>query len=90
MIGLPKSSSVMPVARHRERAPAASRPTVVVRDRRAGIVTSLIAVKGLLAVMGWDRKIGTGPEFTRGRQRDPRAAGPGSAPVRYRGRSWRS
>ncbi len=36
-IGLPKSASVMPVARHRARAPAILRPWVEVRDRRAGI-----------------------------------------------------
>ena len=33
MIGLPKSASVMPVARHRERAPAMLRPCVEVRLR---------------------------------------------------------
>ncbi len=36
-IGLPKSSSPMPVARQSERAPAALRPWVVTRERRAGI-----------------------------------------------------
>ncbi len=36
-MGLPKSLSVMPVARHRERAPAALRPWVVVRERSAGM-----------------------------------------------------
>ena len=36
-IGLPKSSSVMPVARQSARAPAALRPWVVTRERRAGI-----------------------------------------------------
>src|SRR5699024_9602103 len=36
-IGLPKSESVMPVARHSERAPAALRPTVVVRDLSGGM-----------------------------------------------------
>ncbi len=36
-IGLPKSESVRPVARHRERAPAALRPTVVVRDLNGGM-----------------------------------------------------
>ena len=33
MIGLPKSPSFMPVARHRPRAPAMLRPWVVVRER---------------------------------------------------------
>jgi hypothetical protein len=33
MMGLPKSSSFMPVARHRPRAPAMLRPWVVVRER---------------------------------------------------------
>ncbi len=36
MIGLPKSSSVMPVARHRARAPAMLRPWVVRRLRYPG------------------------------------------------------
>src|SRR5215210_7055822 len=36
-MGLPKSSSPMPVARQRARAPAALRPWVVTRERRAGI-----------------------------------------------------
>ncbi len=36
-IGLPKSPSFMPVARHRPRAPAMLRPWVVVRERRAGM-----------------------------------------------------
>ncbi len=36
-IGLPKSPSVMPVARHRARAPAMLRPWVVVRERSAGM-----------------------------------------------------
>jgi len=40
-IGLPKSSSVIPVARQRARAPAASRPTVVVRDLKAGMESPL-------------------------------------------------
>ena len=39
-IGLPKSPSVMPVARQSERAPAALRPWVVTRERRAGIYSS--------------------------------------------------
>ena len=39
-IGLPKSASVMPVARQSERAPAALRPWVVTRERRAGIDSS--------------------------------------------------
>src|SRR5215207_8156565 len=38
-MGLPKSSSVMPVARHRARAPAIVRPWVEVRERRSGITT---------------------------------------------------
>jgi hypothetical protein len=33
MIGLPKSPSVMPVARHSARAPAMLRPCVEVRER---------------------------------------------------------
>lgn len=33
-IGLPKSSSVIPVARHNDRAPAALRPWVVTRERK--------------------------------------------------------
>src|SRR5450755_10017 len=37
-IGLPKSSSVMPVARQRARAPAMLRPCVEVRERRTGTV----------------------------------------------------
>ena len=40
-IGLPKSSSPMPVARHSARVPAALRPWVVTRDRRAGVITPL-------------------------------------------------
>src|SRR3954467_6935394 len=36
-IGLPKSSSVMPVARHRAPAPAMVRPWVEVRERSSGI-----------------------------------------------------
>ncbi len=39
MIGLSKSSSVMPVARQSERAPAMFRPWVVVRERYSGIST---------------------------------------------------
>ena len=38
MIGLPKSPSVMPVARHKERAPAILRPCVEVRERYWGII----------------------------------------------------
>jgi len=38
MIGLEKSSSFMPVARHSERAPAMLRPAVDVLERYAGIV----------------------------------------------------
>src|SRR5262249_40813121 len=37
MIGLPKSASFMPVARHRPRAPAMLRPWVVVRERYCGM-----------------------------------------------------
>src|SRR5690349_1373303 len=37
MMGLPKSPSFMPVARHRPRAPAMLRPWVVVRERYAGM-----------------------------------------------------
>ena len=37
MIGLPKSPSFMPVARHNPRAPAILRPWVVVRERYTGI-----------------------------------------------------
>ena len=37
MIGLPKSASVIPVARHKLRAPAMLRPWVVVRERYWGI-----------------------------------------------------
>src|SRR3546814_6296244 len=37
MIGLPKSLSFIPVARHRPRAPAMLRPWVVVRERYEGI-----------------------------------------------------
>ena len=36
-IGLPKSSSVIPVARHRARAPAMFRPCVEVRERSSGM-----------------------------------------------------
>ncbi len=53
-IGLPKSSSVIPVARHRARAPAMVRPCVEVFDRRSGIPTSFTpsaaAVRGCLDV----------------------------------------
>ncbi|GEB16379.1 hypothetical protein NSI01_46940 [Pimelobacter simplex] len=37
MIGLPKSESVMPVARQRARAPAMLRPEVDVAERRVGM-----------------------------------------------------
>ncbi|BCN40260.1 hypothetical protein ALDI51_35790 [Alicycliphilus denitrificans] len=40
MMGLEKSSSFMPVARHRERAPAMLRPAVEVLERYAGIVVA--------------------------------------------------
>ncbi|MNL35164.1 hypothetical protein D3C87_1571780 [compost metagenome] len=38
MIGLSKSPSFMPVARHRARAPAMLRPWVVVRERYCGMM----------------------------------------------------
>ena len=41
MMGLPKSSFFMPVARHRARAPAMLRPWVVVRERYWGMVVSI-------------------------------------------------
>ena len=41
MIGLSKSSSVIPVARQRARAPAMLRPWVVVRERYAGMAPTL-------------------------------------------------
>src|SRR5882757_181114 len=41
-IGLPKSDSVIPVARQSARAPAMFRPCVEVRDRSAGMVGSLL------------------------------------------------
>src|SRR5579863_2145525 len=41
-IGLPKSDSVIPVARQSARAPAMFRPWVEVRDRSAGMVGSLL------------------------------------------------
>ncbi len=40
MMGLPKSASVMPVARQRPRAPAMLRPWVEVRDRYSGMVSA--------------------------------------------------
>src|SRR5213082_418125 len=46
MIGLPKSLSVMPVARQSERAPAALRPWVVVRERRGGTADSQVGDGG--------------------------------------------
>jgi len=42
----------MPVARHRERAPAALRPWVVTRERRAGISVSLSSQIGQPAATG--------------------------------------
>src|SRR4051812_8245882 len=49
MIGLPKSSSFMPVARQRPRAPAWLRPWVVVRERYCGIISgSCRAARALL------------------------------------------
>ena len=41
-MGLPKSLSFMPVARHRARAPAALRPTVVTFERK-GIMGSQLS-----------------------------------------------
>ncbi|MDQ6838158.1 MAG: hypothetical protein M3137_07490 [Actinomycetota bacterium] len=46
-IGLSKSSSVIPVARHNARAPAMLRPWVVVLDRNAG--TAYLLSRGSLA-----------------------------------------
>ena len=40
-MGLPKSASVIPVARHRARAPAMLRPCVEVFDRSSGMTASL-------------------------------------------------
>ncbi|WP_454196456.1 hypothetical protein [Nocardia sp. Marseille-Q1738] len=45
-IGLPKSLSVMPVARQSARAPAALRPMVVVRERSGGI-SMVLGSRGL-------------------------------------------
>ncbi|MBF6302576.1 hypothetical protein IU459_34315 [Nocardia amamiensis] len=45
-IGLPKSVSVMPVARQSARAPAALRPMVVVRERSGGI-SMVLGSRGL-------------------------------------------
>ena len=45
-MGLPKSESVSPVARHRERAPAMLRPWVVVRERSAGMGDLTGAMEG--------------------------------------------
>ncbi|GAO21207.1 hypothetical protein ALISP_4479 [Alicycliphilus sp. B1] len=57
MMGLEKSSSFMPVARHRERAPAMLRPAVEVLERYAGIV-----VAGEDGLMGnlWPVRLGAG------------------------------
>ncbi len=41
IIGLPKSPSCMPVARHRARAPAMLRPWVVVLERYTGMTSNL-------------------------------------------------
>ncbi len=41
MIGLPKSPSVMPVARHRARAPAMLRPWVDVAERSGRLMMCL-------------------------------------------------
>ncbi|CSD81574.1 Uncharacterised protein [Vibrio cholerae] len=43
MIGLPKSSSLTPVARHNARAPAMLRPCVVVAERYLGMETPYFA-----------------------------------------------
>src|ERR1700743_598538 len=52
MMGLPKSQSFMPVARHRPRAPAMLRPWVVVRERYAGM--------GLILADGDKAKLSSG------------------------------
>src|SRR5271157_5720118 len=50
MIGLLKSPSCMPVARHRARAPAMLRPEVEVRERYAGMVASWRGGRGKLGL----------------------------------------
>jgi hypothetical protein len=42
MIGLPKSFSFTPVARHSARAPAMLRPSVLVAERNFGIANILV------------------------------------------------
>jgi hypothetical protein len=44
MIGLLKSSSFMPVARHKERAPAILRPAVEVLERYTGMVRNSLII----------------------------------------------
>ena len=48
MIGLPKSSSVIPVARQRPLAPAILRPCVVVLERYGIIILSCLKVMDLV------------------------------------------
>ena len=48
MIGLPKSSSVIPVARQRPRAPAIFRPCVVVLERYGIIILSCVKVMDIV------------------------------------------
>src|SRR3546814_14727947 len=76
MIGLPKSSSFMPVARHRPRAPAMLRPWVVVLERYGGIGSG--RAPGAGGEEGVDRRralesFADGPD-------DPRLATPPVAP----------
>ncbi|GAA3607160.1 hypothetical protein GCM10022223_23910 [Kineosporia mesophila] len=54
-IGLPKSLSVMPVARQSARAPAMLRPLVEVADRSCVIVESLLSCVYGRAVPGQGR-----------------------------------
>ena len=44
MMGLLKSSSFMPVARHKERAPAILRPPVDVLERYTGMVSNSLII----------------------------------------------
>src|SRR5476651_2107696 len=46
IIGLPKSSSVIPVARHKARAPAMLRPWVVVAERYLGMLNTPVDLFG--------------------------------------------
>ena len=52
MIGLPKSSEPMPVARHRARAPAMLRPWVEVRER-SGRLIARVSFGGVTATPRW-------------------------------------